>query len=95
MKKNCETGRWQLVCIISPSNAEATFDQSTRTQKIFENNLKPCHVGIHWIALTEYSMMSTHVLGFQTFSDFFLHHFVLAKLTTSSKRVKENSIVSY
>ena len=21
---------------------------------------KPCHVGIHWIALTEYSQMSTH-----------------------------------
>ena len=29
---------------------------------------KPCHVGIHWIALPEYS----------------LHHFVLAKLATSS-----------
>ena len=48
---------------------------------------KPCHLGIHWIALTEYSLMSTHVPGFQSFSAF-LHHFVLAKLTTSSTRVK-------
>ena len=27
--------------------------------------LKPCHVGTHWIALVEYSQMSTHLLGFQ------------------------------
>ena len=25
---------------------------------------EPCHVGIHWIALIEYSQMSTHVPGF-------------------------------
>ena len=25
---------------------------------------RSCDVGIHWIALTEYSQMSTHVLGF-------------------------------
>ena len=32
--------------------------------------------------------MSTHVPGFQSFSGgFFLHHFVLAKLATSSIRV--------
>ena len=42
---------------------------------------RPCLVGIHWIALTEYSQMSTHVLRF-------LHNFVLAKLATSSIRVK-------
>ena len=34
---------------------------------------KLCHVGIHWKALTEYSKMSTHVLGH--FSGF-LHNFV-------------------
>ena len=29
---------------------------------------KPCHIGFHWIALTEYSHMSTHVpLRFQSF----------------------------
>ena len=63
---------------------------------------KPCHVGIHWIALSEYSHMSTHVQGFQSFFRF-LHLFVmpgfwtfysffvsfrLAKLATSSIMVK-------
>ena len=28
---------------------------------------KPCHVGIHFIAVIEYSQMSTHVPGFQSF----------------------------
>ena len=44
---------------------------------------KPCYVGIHWIALTEYSQTSTHVPG----TSFFLHHFVLVKLASSSIRV--------
>ena len=48
--------------IFNSSNAEATFVQSTRMQRF-----KPCHVGIHWIALTEYSQMSTHLLGFRSF----------------------------
>ena len=26
---------------------------------------KPCHIGIHSIALTEYSQMSAHLPGFQ------------------------------
>ena len=56
---------------INPSNAKATFVQSTRTQRS-----KPCHVGIHWIVLPEYSEMSTM---FQVFSHF-LDHFVLVKL---------------
>ena len=56
-------------------------------RKDFWKPSKPCHVGILWIALTEYPQMSTHVPGFQSFS-VFLHHFVLAKLTTSSRRVK-------
>ena len=46
-------------------------------------NCKPCDIGFHWIALTEYSQMSTHMPGFQLFSAF-LCHFVLAKLATSS-----------
>ena len=33
--------------------------------------------------------MSTHVPGFQSFFMFFFHHFVKAKLATSSVRVKE------
>ena len=32
---------------------------------------KPCHVGIHWIVLTEYFHMSVHVPGFQSFWGFF------------------------
>ena len=28
------------------------------------------HVGIHWIAFAEYSQMSTHLLGFQSFLTF-------------------------
>ena len=39
--------------------------------KIFENHLIiPCHVGIHWKALVEYSQMSTHLPGFTSFSRF-------------------------
>ena len=53
---------------------------------------KSCHVGIHWIALAENSQMSTHMPGFQSFSDFF-HHFVLAKLATS--RVSLNWPILY
>ena len=39
--------------------------------KDFRNPPKPCHVGIHWIALTEYSQMSTHIPGFRSFFSFF------------------------
>ena len=45
---------------------------------------KPSHVGVHLIALAEYSHSCTHVTGFQAFLLGLLHHFVLAKLTTSS-----------
>ena len=41
-------------------------------------SFKPCHVGIYWIVLPEYSQMSTHVPGFVIFY-VFLSHFVLAK----------------
>ena len=52
--------------------------QNTRTQRFLKPS-KPCHVVIYWIALAEYSQMSTHVLGFQSFLSVFLQHFVLAK----------------
>ena len=71
---------------VNPSNASNTFVQSTRMQTFFWTS-KPCHVGIHWIALAEYSQMSTHTPGFQWFF-IFLHHFVLDKLALSSLRVK-------
>ena len=46
-------------------------------RKYFRKTSKPCHVGIYWIGLTEYSQISTHMPGFQSF--FFLDylpHFV-------------------
>ena len=41
--------------------------------KIFENLdfSKPCNVDIHWIALAEYSQMSTHMPGVLSFLSFF------------------------
>ena len=38
--------------------------------KDFQKPVKPCHVGINWIALTEYSQMSTHLAGFQSILGF-------------------------
>ena len=55
---------------INPSNAEATFIQSTG-RKDFGKPSKPCHVCIHRKALTEYSKMSTHFTGIQSFFRFF------------------------
>ena len=49
----------------------------------------PCHVGIHWIALAEYSLMSTHLPGIQLFFKGFLHFLVFTKLANSSIRVKK------
>ena len=51
---------------LNSSNAEATSVQITRMLSFFKL-FKPCHVSIHWIALTEYSQMSAHVPGFQSF----------------------------
>ena len=45
---------------------------------------KPCH----WMALAEYSQMSTLVLVI--FPILFLHHFVLAKLASSGVRLNIN-----
>ena len=56
--------------------------------KYFWKSSKPCHVGIHLKALAGCSLMSTYMPGFQSFFRFFAS-FVLAKLATSSIRVKE------
>ena len=61
--------------------------------KYFRKPLKPCHVGIHWKALAEYFHMSTICQGFGHFLKVFLHHFVLAKLATSSIRVKRKESI--
>ena len=73
---------WYWNLYVNPSNAETTFIQSTRCKDFWKPS-KPCNVGIYWRALAEYSQMSTYVPVFQTFFRF-LHHFVLAKLATSS-----------
>ena len=72
----------------NPSNAEATLSKTQRGKDIRKTS-EPCHVGIHWIALPEYFQMSTYMPGFDHFP-VFLHHFVLAKLATSSIRVNDN-----
>ena len=76
---------WEL--LVNPSNAEAILSSKAQGHKYFWKPSKPCHIGIYWIALVEYSRMSTHMPGFQSFSGF-LHYFVLAKLATSSLTVK-------
>ena len=40
------------------------ISSKAQEQKVFYNSSKSCHVGIHWIALAEYSQMSTHVPRF-------------------------------
>ena len=71
----------------NPSNAEVTFVQSARTERFFENHLN--HVVL---VLIRKVLLSTlrWVPMCQGFGDFscFLLHFVLAKLATSSIRVK-------
>ena len=44
---------------------------SAQECKDFWKPSKPSHVGIHWIALTEYFQMRTHVSGFPSFFMFF------------------------
>ena len=58
----------------------------------FRKPSKPCHVGTHWKALAEYSQMSSHLPGFQSFFQVSAS-FCLAELTTSSLRV--NPFISY
>ena len=64
-------------------------------RKDFWKPSKSCHVGIHAIALTEYSQMCTNVPGFQFFLKVSLHHFLLAKLATSCIRVKKISVLDH
>ena len=47
-------------------------------------------ISIHWIALAEYSEMSTHMLGFQSFSAS-LFHLEMAKLVSCSIRVNKDT----
>ena len=62
--------------------------------KDFWKTFKLCHAGNHWIAhmkpLIEYSQMSTHLPGFQSFFRF-LHRLPLDELATSSIRVNPSN----
>ena len=53
-----------------------------REYKDFRKLSKPGQVGIHWMALAEYSHISTHAPRFQTFFQIFCIIFFLAKLAT-------------
>ena len=76
--------------ILNPSNAEASFFQSTIVYKdtnTFENHLNP--VMLVFIGkLSDCSQMSTHLPGLQSYFRIF-HHFVLAKVATTSIRVTD------
>ena len=71
-----------------PMLIKATFVKNIRTQRFWQLS-KPCHVGIHWIAFTEYSLMSTPMSRVWSCFLALLHDFVLAKLAISSIRVKK------
>ena len=68
--------------LLNPSNAEKISSKGQGYTDFYEPP-KPCHIGFHWIALAAYPQMSTHVPSFQLLFQV-LHHFVFAKLATSS-----------
>ena len=74
------------VGIFYPGSMPRLLSSKAQRCKDFCKSSKPCDVGIHLIALTEYSPMSTHIPGFQSFSAF-LHHYVLPILATTSIQV--------
>ena len=43
------------------------LSSKSRRCKNYWKTSKLCHVGIHWKALAEFSLMSTHLPGFQSF----------------------------
>ena len=51
---------------VNPPNAEGTSSKAQR-HKDFREPFKSCHVGLYWIALVEYSQMSTDMPLFQSF----------------------------
>ena len=54
---------WHSSITSNPSKAKKSID--------FLKQSKPCHVGIHQIALAKYSQMNTHLPGFQSFFRYF------------------------
>ena len=61
----------ESVAVLDPSGMKGLslpvlrlLSSKAQGNKEFKNISKPCHVGIHSIAITQYSQMSTHVPGF-------------------------------
>ena len=60
-------------------------------RKDFGKPFKPCHLGIHWKAPAEFSKMSNHMPGFQSFYRFFASC-CIGKLATISVRVNPHEV---
>ena len=77
---------------LHPSNAKATFVQSIRAQRFLKPS-NPCHVGIHWIVHAEYSQMSTHKPGFQSFFWVFRIIFYWQNLRPAACRLRNDPCI--
>ena len=71
---------------VNSFNAEATFVPGTRCKKIFEYSQNPVMLVFIGKPLLSSQMSTNNMPGLLLFSAF-LHHIVLTKLATSSKRV--------
>ena len=78
--------------VVNPSSAEATFVHSTRTQRFLKNTWTlSCWYSLDsscWVLSEEYPFTRVSVI-FQVF----MYHFVLAKLATSSIKVKDLKVI--
>ena len=91
-KKLCVTVIWMKVASASKGLTLPMLrllSSKSQGHRDFWKPCKLCRGAIHWIALTEYFQMSTHSPGFPSFFRF-LRHFIMAKLATSTIRVKHN-----
>ena len=52
-----------MLSLYNPSNAEGTFVQSTKMERFLKKHLNP----VMFVTLAEYSQMSAHLPGFQSF----------------------------
>ena len=61
----------KIFCITYAILSMSILSSKAQLCKDFWKSYKSCHVGIHWIVRAEYSQMSTHLPGFQSFFRFF------------------------
>ena len=62
------------------------LSSKTKGRKDFGKPSKPFDVGIHCIALAEYSQMSTHVPGFQSFFILFFASFCIGQISNQKHK---------